>query len=91
MAKWLRTLDLRPHYAGAKAGSISVPELSKIVSERLRKLRIADDMSAMERDELADDLEYIAEQPQADPDEFDEVMANLYDWADTTRTLVKTF
>lgn len=79
MAKWQRRLDLNDVW-----NSADVPLIAKTISKRLRKLDpLGDEDVDYMRDKLADEFEDLASAPNANTAEFDSIMAELYDWADT--------
>ena len=83
MANWQRTLKLQPETDQASAGEISVQELAAVVAKRLRALRpFGDEYIDNERDEIADEFEWIARSSDAESDDYDEVLDRLYDWGD---------
>ena len=74
MAQWQRKIDLKDVW-----DSKDVPLIAKTLSTRLRALEpLGDDRLDWTREELADQFEDIEA-----VDEFDAVMSELYDWADT--------
>lgn len=81
MANWQRTLELSDVYHHDKP----ICELSGIVADRLRKIKVPDDEDALadQQEEIASDFEMLAKDPKATANEFDEIMSELYDWADT--------
>lgn len=82
MAKWQTTLDLSDVYHAGKP----IPELAGIVAQRLKALLLPGLTDAFEfemRDELVADLESLAEDKTSNADDFDEIMSELYRWADT--------
>lgn len=85
MAKWQRTLKLNPQMQAFRNGEITLKELSASVAEKLRKVReFGVPGIDEEREEIADAFDGLAEDVEADADDFDNVLARLYDWADSS-------
>lgn len=83
MALWIQTLNLLPEWEQAKEGDISTCELARVVSERLSALVAYDDPYVEdERENLVDGFLALAEDDTVTEEDFDEVMVDLYDWAD---------
>lgn len=78
VADWKCTLELGDVYHVG----LSIPKLAGIVSERLEKLRLPM-LDRDRREEIAADFLSLSEDQDATADEFDEIMAQLFDWADT--------
>ena len=84
-AQWVTTLHLSQEWKQADDDEITVHQLAKAAAKKLKLL----DMSKMsdrvrdERDELVDELEGLADDEDADKDDFDNVWSRVYDWADT--------
>jgi len=84
MADWQRTIRLNPEWAQAKAGSLAMNELARVIAERLKALPpFGVDHLDEERDEIAIEFSEAARDPSITGDDLDEVMRRLYDWADT--------
>ena len=86
MANWQLKLQLGDVYHSG----LPIPKLAKTVAERLAALKI-DALMLLAASDLEDVREDIvlgflalASDPDADADDFDEVMERLYDWADTS-------
>ena len=85
MANWRLILQLGDVYHKG----LPIPELAGIVAERLAALTIPATMlysvSTLGdvRDDIVDAFKSVAANPNADADDFDGVMEQLYDWADT--------
>ena len=84
MANWQRKLNLKDVWnKSTEDGDMTVQELAGVISKRLKALRpLGDDGVDVERDEIADEFEGLSEDPDADTNDFDNVMASLYDWGD---------
>ena len=85
MANWQLKLQLSDVYHKG----LPIPELAGIVAERLAALSIpftmlyaVPDLGDI-RDDIVGEFREISVDPNADADDFDEVMKHLYDWADT--------
>lgn len=84
MANWQRTLDLVDVFDKAYAREITVQELVTHVATRLEALtpfhihRIEE-----EKVRLVEEFREIADDPSAEFSDFDALLHDLYDWADT--------
>lgn len=84
MANWQRRLKLTPEWDQAQEGEISIQTLARVTAKRLRSLAPFENAELDEaRDEIAEQFEAIADDADADTGDYDNVMADLYDWADT--------
>lgn len=84
MAKWQRHLRMQPEWGQAQEDELTIQELAGVVAKRLRALRpFAEEHIEEKRDELAEEFEWIAKSPDADREDFDSWMEELYDWGDT--------
>lgn len=85
MANWQRHLRLQPEYGRAQDDELSICELAGVVAKRLRALRpLGDESLDNERDEIAEEFESLAGDPNASTNDFDEAMHRLFDWGDTS-------
>ena len=83
MADWQRTLNLQPEWEQALAKEISVQALAKVVADRLAKLEpFGDEFIDTQRSNLVEEFTWLAEDPESEVEEFDELKSRLYDWAD---------
>jgi hypothetical protein len=79
MAQWQRKIDLKDVW---DSGDVHL--IAKTLSESLRKLKpLSDEYLDYTRDELAEQFADIAADMSANTSDFDAVMTELYDWADT--------
>ena len=86
MKQWKCTLDISDLHAKSRAGELTADELGKQVAARIRGLP-----SLRYREELEDIAQAFADY-LAGFDEYDGVLAELYDWADEDKRLwVNTF
>ena len=84
MANWQRVLKLGPEFVKARDGELPIWELARVTAGRLKAIAPIDDALDAEREDLIYDFELIAkDRDDASREEFDDVMARLYDWADT--------
>lgn len=90
MADWQRKLRLQPEWGMAQEGEIEISELAAVLAKRLRALEPFHgvNMTTMdlddERQDLADEFEALAADPDAGTAEVDSVMERLYNWGDTS-------
>ena len=79
MADWQRTLPLKD-----VGQTRNHHRIAAVIAERLPKLRPLGDVHLdQERDDIAEEFASIAADPSADVEDFDAVMHQLYNWADT--------
>jgi hypothetical protein len=80
MANWKYTLDVKNERQATKAGDMTIDQFAAVAANRIKAL------PPYEKDvvlfDIADELESIAADPDADVEWFDGVWSNLYDWAD---------
>jgi hypothetical protein len=87
MAQWQLKVDFKDIFDKYKSDEIGVVELSSSVAERLEKLipevetKFPDYLTELE--DIVDCFRCLSEQGDADIDDFDDVLADLYDWADS--------
>jgi hypothetical protein len=91
MAKWQRVLDLLPEYEAFQEDSdaaydeTKLAALAGVVATRLKALEPFGEPNAdldSDRDDLVSDFEDFQQNPGS-VEEFNSLMAELYDWADT--------
>ena len=83
MSNWQSKLDLTDVW-DKYPDEMTIPELSKIICERLRKLnpvRMAD-WIIEEKESIADEFEIMSTGDDATEEEFNDQMNRLYDWGD---------
>lgn len=85
MADWQRTLNLLPEWRSAQDGEITPQLMAGVIASRLRQLESFGDPTGLDygREEIAERFDEFSSDPGADAEDFDEIMADLYDWADT--------
>jgi len=84
VANWINKLNLSYVWDKANDYEISVQELARITAERLSNInKWLDEDLIWLRDNLVDEFETIAEDEEAGLADFNYVMQDLYDWADT--------
>jgi hypothetical protein len=83
MANWQRTLDLLDIW-DKYPDEMSIQDISSEISKRLLAMKPLDndDIDEM-RLHIADDFQCLSEDESAEEDDFNGIMNNLYDWADT--------
>ena len=83
MANWQRKLSLIDEWNKHDTGEITIQALAKLVAERIRSLdKFGDEEIDEQRDEIANDFEALAEDENADVNDFDYMLQSLYDWGD---------
>ena len=84
MAQWQSKLDLTDIWNAVDEGRMTIQELSKEVSIRLRKLTPSKDAGITDEQlDIADEFESLYDYPAATFADFNYIMEKLYDWADT--------
>ena len=86
MADWQRTLNLLPEWKQTQDGKISPSDMAGVISKRLLDLRPfgGDEFGVdHERVVMAEAFEDLSTDAEVDTEEFDALMSDLYDWADT--------
>lgn len=92
MAKWQRTLDVRDIWEKRDKGEISIQEMSKIMAERLNLLAdFKDDDIDDAKESIIEEFECLSDYKDATVGDFDDILSDLYDWADTTLDYSKPF
>ncbi|TRZ83698.1 hypothetical protein D4R86_00260 [bacterium] len=91
MANWQTKLNISDIWNKAKNKEITTADLSKEIAKKLSALQtrlpksIAEDESLVEEMTcLIEEFESASTDPDMDVDDFDSIMASLYDWADTS-------
>lgn len=88
MMEWQRTLNLLPEWCDARNGKIDTRQLAGVIASRLRLLFPFGDADGCrgldaKRLRLAEEFADLAYDDDADDDEFDALMSDLYKWAGT--------
>lgn len=86
--EWQRTLNLVPEWHQARVGEIDTKHLSGVIAIRLRLLSPFGDAEGChgldaKRLRLSEEFADLAYDDDADMDEFDDLMSDLYKWANT--------
>lgn len=87
---WQFRLNIKPEWAKAKDGKITVQELAKVIAAKLDKIDFGNDDANYESETLVEQFEEISRDETAGRDEFDDVMEELYDFADASALWVST-
>ena len=83
MAQWMNVLDISQAWHKADKREICIQELAKIIAEELEKIDALDDYLNAEKNEIADCFTDLSEDEEAGDVDFNYIMSDLYDWADT--------
>ena len=84
MSNWQRTLDLSSAWERRDNGTLSLNDLCGIMVKKLKKLRdFKDEDLDSEKEDIIEEFEYLGKSEDPNVKEFDEILAVLYDWADT--------
>jgi hypothetical protein len=88
MTNWKTTLNIRDLHHRHQEGEITIQEVAAGVAERFKRNKYAQEWQAQD---IIDQLEGIAEGDDATAQDYDYVLRELYDFADTDhRIWVKT-
>lgn len=82
MTEWRHTLDLSAPWQAYVDGEMSIQELASSVSKRLSGVKMRDDDLAMERNDICEAFDDLAEDDDATEGEFNSLMVELYDFGD---------
>ncbi len=83
MANWQRKIDISQLHHDFQAGTITVQQLAAGVAKKVRLVPdFKRDHIDLSRDEIAEEFEALSEDENADINDYDNVLSNLYDWAD---------
>jgi hypothetical protein len=82
MANWYSTLDLLPEYEHVLSGSLDCRKMAGIIATRLQAMDWPPRF-ATKQSNLVDDFKCLSDDEEAGPDDFDNLMEQLYDLADT--------
>lgn len=92
MANWTHRLNLKVEWELRDQGELTVQQLAARVAAKLKKVDFNDDDVNFDRDDIVDEFEGLSEDPSASVEDFDDVLARLYDFADEDKRLwVATF
>jgi len=79
MSKWVNRLDLKDLWKAEDEGKLTIQELGKQVARRIRKMPCYSKYEELA--DIASDFETYLD--DNDIEEFDRVLEQLYNWADT--------
>ena len=80
MSKWVNTLDLKDLWKAREEGNLTIQELGKAVADRIRKSKFYERKI---HEEALREIVLNFEDCSNDVEEFDSILSELYDWADT--------
>lgn len=84
MSIWTRTLDLAHEWEKTKRDEMSPAELAKIIVLKLKMMQpIGNTHIDAVKQEIIDALVTFTKDEGLDNDDFDAIIRDLYDWADT--------
>ncbi|MDO8611102.1 MAG: hypothetical protein Q7R95_11305 [bacterium] len=85
MANWKRRLDIKEDWQKADGGEISIQDLAASISKKLQELDnfgiVAIDID-LEKQDLIVCFDDLAKNQDANTNEFDSLMEELYNWGD---------
>lgn len=79
MSQWMNRLDLKDLWKKHRNDEITIEEIGKEIAKRIRKLKCYKTQEET-LEEIALNFENISDN---DVEEFDGILSDLYDWADT--------
>jgi len=83
MSNWQRTLDISTEWKAAGEDKITPQVLAEAIATKLEMLKKFNIVGIdSEKDYLIERFKDIVEDPDADFDDLDTVMSDLYDWGD---------
>ena len=91
MGQWNYKLDVKEPWRQRQEGEITIQQLAATVAKRLVKVDFHDEDINFDRDDFVDELLGLSETLSATADDFDDVLARLYDFADEHRLWIATF
>ena len=80
MSAWKYKLRIKDEWQGCKDGKVQIHHLAKSVSKKLKAFKLHDDETLCE---IINDLDMVASKGDCTAEDFDCILENLYDWADT--------
>ena len=78
MSKWVNRLDLKDLWKAEDEGKLTIQQVAKQVARRIRKMHCY-----KKYEEELEDIAISFEICSDDVEEFDSILSDLYDWADT--------
>ena len=81
MANWKYKIDVKDEWKRAKAGELKPCELAEIMANRLAPIVLLEIADA-EVEGIMQDFDAMREDESATFDDFDKILARLYDWGD---------
>lgn len=93
MAQWNYKLDMKEPWRQRQEGEITIQQLAATFAKRLAKVDFKDEIGDVnfDRDNFVDEFEGLSEDTTASTDDFDDVLARIYDFADEHRLWIATF
>lgn len=88
MAKWIASLRIRDEWKRAEDGEATMQHLASVIAAQMR--RLPEELRDLSYEDIAEQFESLSEDHTATVEEFDSVMTELYDWADSARVWVAT-
>jgi hypothetical protein len=85
MADWKRTVHIESEWSKTREGEMTVQQLSAALVTKLKQLEPFTDPHSYINEELESliyEFESLSEDEDADSDDFDLVMEQLFDWGD---------
>ncbi len=86
MANWKQTLNISAEWALAKNHEITPQELARQIADKLKNLK-----EDWQLEDIESQFEDFSGDEELTFNDFDYIMAELYDWADSNLVWIKTF
>lgn len=83
MANWLHKLDIKEEWEDCADDKISFRVLAGVIADKLSKIDFKNEDFNFERDDIVFNFRDLAKDDKARVGEFDSLMDELYDFADT--------
>ncbi len=80
MANWMYTLEVKDAWKQTQAGEMTIAQFAAHAAEKIKALPVFG--ADREIEEIVEELEIIAADPEPGVEAFDSVWSQLYDWAD---------
>ena len=85
MSGWMHNIDLSQEWPLAESVALSPQNFSTVVVKKLRAIgKYDDEILSRDLENLIGRFEELSEDEKSSKDEFDDVMDDLYEWADTS-------
>ena len=91
MTNWQYTLDIKDIWEKTKDDPEHISELCSQIADRLNIINMSVEFHCIDRSMWVEDFRYMGNEQDIDQEEFNNLWAEFYDWADTIKLWVKIF